>query len=116
MARIRWAALCVAVFACVYSFPLAAQSCVPIEDHVAEVKKQPALVDVMRLEGDALQKVIAYVQALNGDDGKYDTGYLAWTGSHVAIFLGSGGQVCIVFAGPIQHLPKMIEAAEGRPA
>lgn len=116
MIRFLCAALCVALFACVYSFPVAAQSCMSIEDHVAEVKKQPGLADVMRLEGVGLQKVIAYVQAINGDDGKYNTGYLAWTNTHIAIFLGNDGQVCIVFVGPIQHLPRMIEAAEGRPA
>lgn len=116
MIRVALAALCVAVFACVWTFPVAANTCAPIADHIAYTKTQPAVVEVMPLEGDELQKMIAYIQAINGDDGKYDTGYLAWSASHVAIFLDSGGLVCTVFVGPIQHLPRMIEAAEGRPA
>jgi hypothetical protein len=114
--RILCAALCVAVFACLYTFPASAGNCVPLADHVAQVKTQPSLVDTLMLDGDKLQKVIAYVQALTGGDEKYDTGYLAWTSTHVAIFLGNGGQICTVLVGPIQHLPRMIEAAEGRPA
>lgn len=114
--RVFLAALCVAVFACLYSFPLAANTCAPLAEHVAYTKSQPAVVEVMPLEGDKLQKVIAYIQAINGDDGKYDTGYLAWSVSHVAIFLGNGGLICSLFVGPVQHLPRMIEAAEGRPA
>lgn len=114
--RVFCAALCVVAFACLYSFPLRADNCMPLADHMAYAKTQSAVVDVLPLEGDKLQKVIAYIQAINGDDGKYDTGYLAWSVSHVAIFLGNGGQICSVFVGPVQHLPRMIEAAEGRPA
>lgn len=116
MARVALAALCVALFACLYSFRADAQACAPLADHVAYTKAQPSVVDIMPLDGDKLQKVIAYIQAINGDDGKYDTGYLAWSATHVAIFLGNDGKVCNVFVGPVQHLPRMIEAAEGRPA
>lgn len=114
--RVLCAALCVALFACLYSFRADAQACIPLADHVAYTKAQPAVVDIMPLDGDKLQKVIAYIQAINGDDSKYDTGYLAWTPTHVALFLGKDGQVCNVFVGPVQHLPRLIEAAEGRPA
>lgn len=114
--RVFWAALCVVLFACVLTFPASAQACAPLADHIAYTKDQPAVVDIMPLDGDKLQKVIAYIQAINGDDAKYDTGYLAWSATHVAIFLGNDGKVCNVFVGPAQHLPRLIEAAEGRPA
>lgn len=116
MARIFWAALCVALFACVYSFPVRAQSCAPVAAHLESVKGSVGVIDTMTLEGDKLQRVIAYVQKINGDTAKYDTGYLAWSVQYVVLFLGNGGMICQAFPGDVRHLPALIEAAEGRPA
>jgi hypothetical protein len=117
MARFLCAALCVVVFACLYTFPASANTCVPVADHMADAKKQPAIVDVLPLDADKLKRVIAYVKA-QGAEGydTYDTGYLAWTHDRIGLFLGNDGKICTVLVGPLHHLPRLIEAAEGRPA
>ena len=63
MARIRWAALCVAVFACVYSFPLAASE--PLRgsviscDTAEQVKMVGSLVDEGKTNEEAMTSVNA---------------------------------------------------------
>jgi hypothetical protein len=116
MARFLCAVLCAVVFACLLSFPVSANGCKPVADHVAQAQKITGYVDHLVLHGDKLQRVVAFIQAINGDEGKYDTGYMVWTSTHVGIFVGNGGMICAGAIGDISFLPKLIEAAEGRPA
>lgn len=116
MSRFRWSALCVALFALLYCFPLAADTCAPIEVHVAKMLESPSAEGHKPLTGLALQKVIAYVQSINGDTTKYDTGYIAWSSTHLVLFVGNGGTICTGYVGPRSALEKLIEVAEGRSA
>jgi hypothetical protein len=117
MGRFLCRALCVLLFAGLYSFPAAANNCVPVAEHIAGAKQQPPIVDVLPLDADKLKRILAHVKA-QGAEGydTYDTGYLAWTHDRVGLFLGNDGQICTVLVGPIHFLPRLIEAAEGRPA
>jgi hypothetical protein len=101
----------------VLHFPAKASgNCMPIADHVAAIQASPVVVGLMPLPGDKLQRAVAFVQKMNGDTAKYDTGYIAWNATHVVLFVGSDGNVCYAFAGSIKFLPSLIEAIEGRAA
>jgi hypothetical protein len=116
MARVFWAALCVVITLCVLTFPVRANVCAPIEFHVAQVTATPSVKGHLPLSGIGLQRVVEYIQAINGDTAKYNVGYLAWTDDYVALFVGNDGMICAAFAGPVKHLPVLRELAEGRPA
>ena len=91
-------------------------TCMPLAEHVERIQASPVIVGHMPLSGDKLQRAVAFVQKMNGDDAKYDTGYIAWNATHVVLFVGTEGNVCYAFAGGIQYLPALIEAIEGRAA
>lgn len=101
----------------VLHFPAKANgNCMPIADHVARITESPVVVGHMPLSGERLQKAVAFVQKMNGDTAKYDTGYVAWNATSVVLFVGTDGNVCYAFAGSIKFLPALLEAIDGRPA